>query len=232
MAAGRRDTAASKRSRSTASMLVWNHTKLWLALGLGVLIFLLSPGAWSGLTRVLVAWNGAAIFMLVFTYFRTRRLDGKQLRAKYEEDDPTGPVLLLVVVTAALLSVMAIVALLSTVKPLGLLERGAHAALATLTILDSWALVPMLFTLHYADIYYSAAPDKPPLLFPQTAEPRFSDFVYFSFTIAVACQTADVATGQVGIRPSVIAHSIISFFFNVSILGFAINVSAGLLGGG
>jgi len=30
----------------------------------------------------------------------------------------------------------------------------------------------------------------------------------------------------------VIAHSIISFLFNVSILGFAINVTAGLVGGG
>lgn len=32
--------------------------------------------------------------------------------------------------------------------------------------------------------------------------------VYFSFTIAAACQTADVATTQLGIRNAVIAHSI------------------------
>jgi uncharacterized membrane protein len=28
----------------------------------------------------------------------------------------------------------------------------------------------------------------------------------------------------------VIAHSVLSFFFNVSVLGFAINVTAGLIG--
>jgi len=57
-----------------------------------------------------------------------------------------------------------------------------------------WLLVPTMFTLHYADMYCSADPHKPPLVFPETKEPLFGDFVYFSFTIAAACQTADVAT--------------------------------------
>jgi uncharacterized membrane protein len=88
-----------------------------------------------------------------------------------------------------------------------------------------------MFTLHYADAYYSADPQKPPLCFPQTTEPVFWDFVYFSFTIAAACQTADVATTDTSVRRTVVLHSVISFLFNASILGFAINVSAGLLGG-
>ena len=61
--------------------------------------------------------------------------------------------------------------------------------------------------------------------------PVFWDFAYFSFTIAAACQTADVATMDAGVRKVVIAHTLISFLFNASILGFAINVTAGLIGG-
>jgi uncharacterized membrane protein len=122
------------------------------------------------------------------------------------------------------------VALLSTAKQVAPIERAGHLALATLTVVDSWLVVPTMFTLHYADIFYSAEPDEPPLLFPQTARPVFWDFVYFSFTIAAACQTADVATTTVAVRKTVIAHTLISFLFNASILGFAINVSAGLLG--
>ena len=57
----------------------------------------------------------------------------------------------------------------------------------------------------------------------------FWDFAYFSFTIAAACQTADVSTRSVQVRKTVVAHSIISVLFNVSILGFAVNVTAGLL---
>jgi uncharacterized membrane protein len=59
----------------------------------------------------------------------------------------------------------------------------------------------------------------------------FWDFAYFSFTIAAACQTADVATNQVAIRKVVIAHTVLSFVFNAAVLGFAINVTAGLIGG-
>jgi uncharacterized membrane protein len=33
-----------------------------------------------------------------------------------------------------------------------------------------------------------------------------------------------------GVRKVVIAHTLISFLFNASILGFAINVTAGLIG--
>jgi uncharacterized membrane protein len=62
--------------------------------------------------------------------------------------------------------------------------------------------------------------------------PVFWDFAYFSFTIAAACQTADVLTTRRSIRKVVIAHELISFLFNASILGFAINVTAGLIGGG
>ena len=62
--------------------------------------------------------------------------------------------------------------------------------------------------------------------------PVFWDFAYFSFTIAAACQTSDVSTTQTSMRKLVFAHTLVSFLFNASILGFAINVTAGLFGSG
>jgi uncharacterized membrane protein len=81
-------------------------------------------------------------------------------------------------------------------------------------------------------MFYSVAETERPLRFPETRMPVFWDFAYFSFTIAAACQTADVATLNAGARKAVIAHTLISFLFNAAILGFAINVTAGLIGGG
>src|SRR3979490_1047691 len=81
----------------------------------------------------------------------------------------------------------------------------------------------------YAEMFDSAKEGDRPLRFPETPMPVFWDFVYFSFTIAAACQTADVSTTQRSIRKVVIAHTLVSFFFNASILGFAINVTAGTM---
>ncbi|MDE2053020.1 MAG: DUF1345 domain-containing protein, partial [Gammaproteobacteria bacterium] len=78
---------------------------------------------------------------------------------------------------------------------------------------------------------YSAPSKDRPLAFPRTEMPSFWDFAYFSFTIAAACQTADVSTTQASIRRVVILHEIVSFAFNVAILGFAINITAGLIAG-
>jgi uncharacterized membrane protein len=121
---------------------------------------------------------------------------------------------------------------LATLKQVAGAERIAHIALAASTLVNSWLLVPTMFTTHYADLFYSATDGDRPLKFPGTARPVFWDFAYFSFTIAAACQTADVSTTNPAVRKVVIAHTLVSFFFNASILGFAINVTAGLIGGG
>ena len=109
--------------------------------------------------------------------------------------------------------------------------RIAYGALAALTLVNSWLLVPTMFTTHYADMFYSAGEHCRPLRFPDTKMPVYWDFAYFSFTIAAACQTSDVSTSQGDIRKIVIAHTLISFLFNASILGFAINATAGLISG-
>ena len=214
-------------------MLVWNHIKLWVATGVGIVIALALPSHWALLSRILAGWNGGLMVLVSLTYLRLRLLDARALRAHYEEEDPTAPVIVIVVVAAALLSLAAIVGLLSTLKQAEPAERAAHLILATMTIVNSWVLVQTMFTIRYADMYYSVVPGaQAPLIFPHTREPLFWDFLYFSFTIGVACQTSDVCTAQTEIRKTVTIHSVIAFVFNVSVLGFAINVSAGLLGQG
>ena len=207
-----------------------NHGKLALSILAGIAGFFLAPAHWSTVAGVLTGWNVGVMFFFAVLLVRMRGLSAAQLRAHYKEDDPSAPVILLGVVVAALLSLVAIVALLATLKQTHGAERTEHIALAALTVVNSWLLVPTMFTLHYADAYYSVAPEKAPLEFPKTPQPVIWDFAYFSFTISAACQTADVATTQVGIRKLVTLHTLIAFLFNASILGFAVNVSAGLLG--
>jgi uncharacterized membrane protein len=210
--------------------LLRDHPRLWIAVMAGGMAFPLLPHDWSLLSRVLVCWNGGVALFLTLIFSWMVHLTAEQIRSRYLEEDETAPIILVVVVLAALLSVVAIVEPLATLRQVTGIERAAHVALAALTLANSWVLVPTMFTSHYADAYYSAPADSRPLRFPETPMPAFWDFAYFSFTIAAACQTADVSTMNAAVRRTVLAHTLISFLFNVSILGFAINVTAGLLG--
>ena len=208
------------------------HRRLWISTTAGFLIFFLLPGEWSTISRVLVAWNfGVLLFLVIITRWMTS-LSAQQICLRFVEEDESATVVVAIVTTAALLSLVAILSILATIKQVTGAQRIAHELLAAVTVVASWMLVPTIFTVQYADLDYSAAEADRPLHFPKTSMPVFWDFAYFSFTIAAACQTSDVSTTQRGIRKVVIAHPLISFLFNASILGFAINVSAGLFGTG
>jgi len=203
--------------------LFLGHPRLWIAFIAGVLLFFFLPHDWSILSRVLVCWNGGIILFLTLISIWMTRLTAAQICTKYIEEDSTAPFILVLVVFAAVASLFAIVEPLATIRHVSGSVRTAHFALAALTLINSWLLVPTMFT--------SAAADDRPLHFPNTPDPVFWDFAYFSFTIAAACQTADVSTQHADIRRVVIGQTLISFLFNASILGFAINVTAGLIGG-
>jgi len=206
------------------------HPRLWIATLAGLAVYFVLPSQWAVLSRVLVAWNGGVMLFLWLIYRWMSSLSAEQICRRFIEEDESAGIVLVLVTAAALLSLAAIIVVLATIKQTAGPERGAHVLLAAITVVDSWLLVPTIFTSQYADVFYRAGADERPLHFPNTTMPIFWDFVYFSFTIAAACQTADVSTTQVSMRKLVVAHTLISFVFNASILGFAINVTAGLLG--
>jgi uncharacterized membrane protein len=210
--------------------LVIYQLRFWISVLVGFTLFFFLPVEWPLVSRVLVSWNAGAMLFLGLIYFWMTRLTATQICERFIEEDQAAPIILVIVTAAAVLSLVAIVALLTTIKQVAGSERLLHVALSGLTVGVSWFLVPTMFTLHYADLFYSARPEARPLHFPETAQPIFWDFAYFSFTIAAACQTADVATTQAPVRKAVLAHTLVSFLFNASILGFAVNITAGLFG--
>jgi uncharacterized membrane protein len=207
------------------------YPRVWLALAVGVFVFCVLPARQPLVSRMLIGWDCGVSFFLVAIYFWMRRFTPREICSRYIEEDPSGPVILVAITAAALLSLIAIIEPLVTLRHAAYDQRVWGFVLAAITLIDSWLLVPTMFTMHYADMFYSAPPENRPLHFPKTEMPAFWDFAYFSFTIAAACQTADVSTTEVSIRRVVILHEIVSFAFNVAILGFAINITAGLISG-
>jgi uncharacterized membrane protein len=182
----------------------------------GLVVWLLLPDSWTAATRLLVAWNAA-----VWPYLAS--MAWLMLRC--------APALVAIMSTAAVLSVVAIVAELAASHGAGRSLLFAFA-FPVVTVTGSWFLLGTVYTFHYAHMFYEAASDQRPLRFPEEAElPSYRDFLYFSFTIAVAAQTSDVTVLTTPMRSAVLAQSVLSFFFNVAILGLSINIAAGVVGG-
>jgi uncharacterized membrane protein len=206
------------------------HLRLLISTVAAIVLFFLLPAHWATITRVLVSWNAGVLMFLILVFRLMMSMSAAQISERYQEEDQTAPVILIISIVAALLAMVSIVAFLAMLDRVSEAERSLRLALSAFTVINAWMLIPTMFTMHYADMFYSATSDARPLRFPDTQTPAFWDFAYFSFTIAAACQTADVATTPGAIRKVVIVHSVLSFFFNVAILGFAINVTAGLIG--
>jgi len=159
------------------------------------------------------------------------RASHARVRLLAEQEDRSALAILAIMSAAAIVSLAAIVLELSTVRDMALASRMIHYAFTGATIIGSWCLVAVLFTFHYARIFYRSSPDHRALRFPDNEEsPDYWDFLYFSFTIAVAAQTSDISVMTRSMRKTVLAQSILSFLFNAAILGMTINIAASLVG--
>jgi uncharacterized membrane protein len=201
-----------------------------VALVLGLAAGYLASASLGLTSRILLGWDIAVWAYLLMIWAHMLLSSREDVRAHASIDDEKAVTVLAVVCTATIASVLAILFELSSKGP----APGSQAFRSTLTgmtLLGAWFLIPTIFTLHYARVYYASDPKRPALAFPDGAlEPDYLDLLYFSFTIAVASQTADIGLRDSSARRAVLAQSVLSFYFNVSVLGLCINVAAGMLG--
>ena len=208
-----------------------NRPRLIIGLLVGCIIAALLPGHVRPTARALIGWDSAVWLYLILIWLQMATAHQSDVQALAEREDENAATVLMIVSVAAVASIVAIVVELATAKSLGprALE---HYLLTGATMLGGWFLIPTMFTLHYARHYYQSPENDPALRFPDKhPKPDYWDFLYFSFTIAVASQTADVALGSTAARRAVLAQSVLSFYFNLAVLGLSINIAASMVGG-
>jgi uncharacterized membrane protein len=204
------------------------HLSFAVLLGLFVAVFL--PATWSLLSRALCAWNVIVWTYLPSVMWMMARADHREVRRIAACQDERSSVILVTLVVAAVMSLVAISTELVSLHDLPEHARGLRYAYVVLTLLGSWFLVGVLFCFHYAHLYYNSHARQPLLLFAGgEQQPDYWDFLYFSFTIAVAAQTSDVCVQSSALRKLVLGQSVLSFFFNLLILGLFVNIAAALL---
>src|SRR5260370_16725497 len=146
--------------------------------------------------------------------------------ALYDEGDW---VILVLVVASAAASFVAIFAELASLtakrEPLAL-----GLVITAITVALSWTFTHVVFTLHYANVYYKPDDDGPGgLAFPGHRAPDYRDFLYYSFVIGCASQTGDVATVSPTMRRLTLLPGVVPFPFTTPILALTIHVGPSLL---
>ncbi|WP_279046012.1 DUF1345 domain-containing protein [Cedecea davisae] len=205
--------------------------RLLISILAGIICYYALPAQTGTLQRMLIGWNVLAWLYLIFIWFRMLRTDVKDIHHIAKIQDQSAALVLGMVILACMASIVAILSELSSLHSLTGTPRIFHLLLTATTLIVSWALLPSSFAMHYAHNHYlHRSRDVTPMIFPdKPADPGYWDFLYFAFTIAVASQTADVATGTTEMRKITLLQSVISFLFNLAILGLSVNVGAGLL---
>lgn len=210
--------------------LTRTHPRLSIATVVGLLGVWLIP-AQDMVQRILAGWNlGVWLYLLMVVWLSVGASPEKVRKVARIEDENAGLVLFTVSI-AAIASLAAVTLQLASSRGLDGSALVLHYLYTGLTIAGSWLLIGCIFSLHYARLFYSDDRHEPPLRFADgERNPDYWDFHYVSFTISVAVQTSDVGISGRGMRRVVLAHSLVGFVFNTAILGFTINIAAGLLG--
>jgi uncharacterized membrane protein len=206
------------------------HPRLGLAAVAGVAASLLVPHVASTVTRTLLGWNAAVWTYLVMISLMMWRADKGHLQRVAAVQAEGAVAVLTLVTTGAIVSFGAVILELAAAKHSGVKPELSHLLMVMVTVVGSWLLVPTLFGLNYASLYFGRKPGKG-LNFPsddKAFQPDYADFLYFSFTIAVASQTSDVTVSTREMRRLALMQSVLSFVFNTTILAFSINIAAGL----
>jgi len=224
-----------EKGRRLLHRFIRSRPHLTLAIAFGAVVGLAWPDSHPWLRRALIGWNaGVWVYLIGMGWLMTRANHRKVREIAGRQDESAGLVLFTLVV-GAMLSLYAIVSELTRMDHVPADQIALRYAFTALTVVGSWLLVGVLFCFHYAHLYYRAPKDRMPLRFPEEGpdssgiKPDYWDFLYFSFTIAVAVQTSDVAVTSRSMRKLVLGHSVLAFFFNLLILGLSINIAAGLV---
>ncbi|CAI8896510.1 DUF1345 domain-containing protein [Pseudomonas neuropathica] len=210
--------------------LTHTHPRLSAATTFGIAVGILAP-ADSIISKILFGWNAGVWTYLLLMIWLAARSKAQDVRRIAEIEDENAGLVLLVVSIAAIASLATIAFELAGSKDLETTRKLLHYGFTALTVTGSWLLIGVIFSLHYARLFYTWEGKDPALRFAEgLTTPNYWDFLYFSFTIGVAVQTADVGVATRDMRKIVLAQSLIGFLFNTAILGFSINIAAGLFG--
>ena len=215
------DKGVTSRDKGAISrILPWRY---------GVFLLLLAGAApaavqFGPVTGFLLGFDLAALIFLI-TLVPLFRHDEKRIREHARTNDANRTLLLVLtgIVSATVLLAVAV----------ELSQRGRptlfEGALIIATLSLAWLFSNIVYTLHYAYLYYGEVEgdDRGGLSIPSVKAPDYWDFAYFAFTLGMTFQTSDIEIKGRAIRRVALFHCLAAFVFNLGVIAFTINVLGG-----
>lgn len=211
-----------KRTHVRSRVFPWRYGMFLVLLTTAIPLLAVMP--WHEAT--MTAFDCAALAFIVSLY-PLIHADPDRLRRSAERNDAGRSLMLLL---TGIVSIVVLVAVGVAVSQHGG-PQPAVIALLLVTLALAWLFSNLIYAMHYAHLFYlrgTAGKDRRGLDFPDTPEPEYPDFLYFSFTLGMTFQTSDISVNDRAMRSVVVLHCLAAFVFNLGILAFTINV----LGGG
>jgi uncharacterized membrane protein len=105
--------------------------------------------------------------------------------------------------------------------------RIAAAAIGLAGLFLAWAMLHLMYTARYAQLYYGEPVGGIDL--NSNDQPSYRDFCYFSYNLGMTYQVSDTGVSSTAIRSVVLRHCLLSYVFGTVILAATINLVAGLV---
>ena len=195
-----------------------------VAIIVGVILFFLLPSSMDQTLRALAAWDLAVLVLVAEGWAIIVSTDAEEMRQRAISEDPGKAAIFAISFGASAISLGLAVLVIGTSNLIDQHETWLRTALGLGAILGAWLLLHTAFTLHYARLYYAAAPPMGGINF--TEPPDAFDFAYLSFGIGMTFQVAEIVPTSRAMRRAVLRHELISFAYNTAILALVVNIIA------
>jgi uncharacterized membrane protein len=175
---------------------------------------------------IMLGWDTTAVIILASLWPTLWPMTPEQTKAHAVREDPSRELTDLVIVGAALASLLAVALVIVGARDKNS-TKGLLVALAIASIIISWALVHSVFATRYAHLYYSEPPGGIDFK-TDDDRPTYTDFAYVAFTVGMTFQVADTDLQSTDMRKAVLRHALIAYVFGAVIIAATINLVAGL----
>ncbi|RYF99854.1 MAG: DUF1345 domain-containing protein [Chitinophagaceae bacterium] len=196
---------------------------------------------WSPSIKFMVVWLGVSISMSLLYWITFFSAKPHEIRKIARMQDSSRPVIFLIVLLSAFVSLLAIILLLKSLPSKDGAAYYIHLALSVSSVAMGWILIHTIFTVRYAHLYYQPGANEKHtdlqnqaekfggLDFPGDEEPGYLDFAYFAFVIGMTFQVSDVEISSARLRRIALIQGLLSFAFNAIIVALCINIISGII---